>query len=267
MLIGVPTSAGAHHAGQDRAPAALRAAGMLERLRGRRRRASRDAGDLPGSVFAVDHEHPRARNLAAVVAVARAVADAVAGEVAGRPAAASHRRRLHHHARASSPASGACTRTSAWPTLTATPTSARCQPETSGILDATGISHLLGDGEPELAGLAGRAAAARPGPARDGRAAIRASRPTLAARSWPTRGVSYAEGPELAADPAGGGPRALAALGGRRADRRPLRRGRRGLRRPAARQLPALQLRRPARRRGQRACACCWPTRPAPGWC
>ena len=33
VLIGVPTSAGAHHAGQERAPAALREAGFLGRLR------------------------------------------------------------------------------------------------------------------------------------------------------------------------------------------------------------------------------------------
>ena len=33
-IIGVPTSAGAHHAGQDRAPAALRAHGLAGRLRG-----------------------------------------------------------------------------------------------------------------------------------------------------------------------------------------------------------------------------------------
>jgi arginase len=32
-VLGVPTSAGAHHAGQDRAPAALRAHGFVTRLR------------------------------------------------------------------------------------------------------------------------------------------------------------------------------------------------------------------------------------------
>ena len=84
VMIGVPTSAGAHHAGQDRAPAALRAAGIIDRLRAAGVTVS-DAGDVPGSVFAVDHDHPRARNLAAVVSVARGVADAVAREVvAGR---------------------------------------------------------------------------------------------------------------------------------------------------------------------------------------
>src|SRR3984957_16436943 len=81
VVIGVPTSAGAHHAGQDRAPAALRAAGIVGRLQDAGVPIT-DAGDLPGSVFAVDHEHPRARNLAAVVAVARDVADAVAQHVA-----------------------------------------------------------------------------------------------------------------------------------------------------------------------------------------
>jgi len=54
VLIGVPTSAGAHHAGQDRAPAALRAAGLIERLRAAGVGVT-DAGDLPGAVFAVDH--------------------------------------------------------------------------------------------------------------------------------------------------------------------------------------------------------------------
>src|SRR5215471_2145604 len=76
VLIGVPTSAGAHHAGQDRAPAALRAAGLVERLRAAGVGVA-DAGDLPGAVFAVDHMHPRARNLATVARVAREVADAV----------------------------------------------------------------------------------------------------------------------------------------------------------------------------------------------
>ena len=33
VVIGVPSSAGAHHAGQDRAPAALRDAGLIERMR------------------------------------------------------------------------------------------------------------------------------------------------------------------------------------------------------------------------------------------
>ena len=62
-IIGVPTSAGAHHAGQDRAPAALRKAGLVERLTGAGVTVH-DAGDLPGGMFALDREHPEARNLA-----------------------------------------------------------------------------------------------------------------------------------------------------------------------------------------------------------
>ena len=45
-VIGVPCSAGAHHAGLERAPAALRAAGLLGRLRRSGREVS-DAG-IPG---------------------------------------------------------------------------------------------------------------------------------------------------------------------------------------------------------------------------
>src|ERR1039457_5941083 len=72
-VIGVPTSAGAHHAGQEQAPAALREAGLIERLREAGLSVA-DAGDLPGATFATDHDHPSARNLAAVARVARQVA-------------------------------------------------------------------------------------------------------------------------------------------------------------------------------------------------
>src|SRR5262245_44695331 len=81
VAIGVPTSAGAHHAGQDRAPAALRAAGLIDELRAAGE-SVHDAGDLSVSLFAVDHQHPRARNLAAVVRVAQQVADWVADHLA-----------------------------------------------------------------------------------------------------------------------------------------------------------------------------------------
>src|SRR5215475_914802 len=78
VMIGVPSSAGAHHAGQERAPDALRAAGLVQRLAGAGE-SVRDQGNLPRAAFAVDHDHPGARNLPAVTRVARAVADAVAG--------------------------------------------------------------------------------------------------------------------------------------------------------------------------------------------
>jgi arginase len=85
-------------------------------------------------------------------------------------------------------------------------------PERSGILDSTGIAHLLGHGEPELTGLAGAA------PLLDGsRLAMVGCDPREqnAGREFLARqGVAYyAEGPELAADPEGTGRRAAAALG------------------------------------------------------
>ena len=61
-IIGAPTSAGAHHAGQDLAPAALRAAGLPGRLQ-RAGLAITDAGDLPGAIFTADRAHPAARNV------------------------------------------------------------------------------------------------------------------------------------------------------------------------------------------------------------
>jgi arginase len=80
-VIGVPTSAGSHHAGQDRAPAALRAAGFVTRLEEAGLDVA-DLGDLPGAVFTPDAAGATARSLATVVRVASAVADAVAAALA-----------------------------------------------------------------------------------------------------------------------------------------------------------------------------------------
>ena len=209
VLIGVPTSAGAHHAGQDKAPAVIRAAGLIERLQAAGVSIS-DAGDRPGAVFAVDHDHPHARNLAAVVAVARDLADAVADHVAAgrRPLVVG----------------GDCTIT-----LGVIAGFRRVHPdvglayvdgdadlgalstETSGILDSTGIAHLLGYGEPELAGLAGPPPLLGPGRLAmlgcDPREQTEAGRAFLADRQ-----VSFAESPELVGNPAQTAQRALTAL-------------------------------------------------------
>lgn len=66
-LIGVPSSAGAHGTGQEKAPAALRAAGLVEKLKAAGY-AVTDLGDCPQQIYQPDEEHPRARNLGAVVA-------------------------------------------------------------------------------------------------------------------------------------------------------------------------------------------------------
>ena len=57
-VIGVPCSAGAHHGGLERGPAALRAAGLLDRLRQAGCEVY-DAGDLTPQVFTADAPHQR----------------------------------------------------------------------------------------------------------------------------------------------------------------------------------------------------------------
>ena len=67
-VIGAPTSAGAFAPGQEDAPGALRAAGLVEAL------GASDRGDTPRFRWRVDHDAPRAMNADAVVAGVRAVA-------------------------------------------------------------------------------------------------------------------------------------------------------------------------------------------------
>jgi len=66
-LMGAPTSAAALAPGHERAPAALRAAGLVERLRAVGYEVA-DLGDCPLQSFQPDDEHPRMRNLPAVQA-------------------------------------------------------------------------------------------------------------------------------------------------------------------------------------------------------
>ena len=65
-LIGVPSSAGSHGPGAERAPAALRAAGLIARLESLGFEVA-DHGDTPAFPYQPDEEHPRARNTRAVV--------------------------------------------------------------------------------------------------------------------------------------------------------------------------------------------------------
>jgi arginase len=155
-LLGVPTSAGAHHAGQDQAPAAVRAAGLVDRLRERGVDVV-DGGDLAAEIFTADPTNPRHRNLGAVVRVAKAVAEATA--------------EILRSDRVPLLVGGDCTITlgvvagvqRVYPDAglayfdgdadLATPATTK-----SGILDAMGIAHLLGSADSELARLD------RPGP-------------------------------------------------------------------------------------------------------
>jgi arginase len=66
-LIGAPSSAGAFSLGTEKAPAALRAAGLVERLQSAGFEVT-DYGDCAPRLFADDEEHRRARNLTQIVA-------------------------------------------------------------------------------------------------------------------------------------------------------------------------------------------------------
>jgi len=209
IMIGVPTSAGAHHAGQELAPDALRAAGLPGRLMAAGVRLT-DAGNLPGSVFRPDRAAVGGRNLAAVATVAREVSDAVADVVAagrlplvlggdctitiGAVAGLSRQHRdaglvyVDGDADLGVPGDGG-----------------------SGIFDSMGISHLLGRGAPELSAIEGRVPLLEPA-----RLAILGSDPRETSEEGreflSASGVRFQEAPAFVADPAGTAKRALAAV-------------------------------------------------------
>jgi arginase len=65
-LLGAPTSAAAMSAGHEKAPEALRAAGLIDRLRSVGYEVT-DMGDDPVQLFHPDEESPRARNVGRVL--------------------------------------------------------------------------------------------------------------------------------------------------------------------------------------------------------
>jgi arginase len=153
-VIGVPSSAGGRRTGQEGAPAAFRAAGLLEQLRAIGFDVE-DLGDLPSVAFRPDPEHPRQQNLDLVVRVARQVAERVdralasarmplvlggdcsvgLGVIAGV---------LRHH---SNPGLLYFDADLDLNTPETTP---------SGIFDGMVLAHVLGRGAPELAGIGPR---------------------------------------------------------------------------------------------------------------
>ena len=153
-LIGVPTSAGAHGPGQEKAPAALRGAGLLGALR-ETGIALEDLGDLPVRRFKPDPANRKRQSLSRVVKVARDVANAVAaaverdlvplvlggdctitlGVVAGLLRRQNDLGLIYFDGDAD---------------LT-TP-----QTTHSGVFDSMGVAHLIGEGAPELAHIGPR---------------------------------------------------------------------------------------------------------------
>ncbi len=80
-VVGVPSSAGAYAPGQEKAPAALRAAGLLTSLEAAGV-AVADRGDAAVWRWRPDREQPYAQNLAAVVACASDTAERVRAALA-----------------------------------------------------------------------------------------------------------------------------------------------------------------------------------------
>jgi arginase len=152
-LLGVPTSAGSHNAGQDKAPAALRAAGLVERLTGRGI-SVRDFGDLPAARHRPVRPVDGTRDLARVAAIAGQTAERVSEiRAAGLTPLV---------------VGGDCTITLGVIAGLArhedvglvyfdgdadlsTP-----QTTTSAVLDTMGMTHLLGGGTPELSAFGPR---------------------------------------------------------------------------------------------------------------
>ena len=153
VVLGAASSAGTHYAGQERAPAALRSAGLIDRLTAAGLSVE-DRGDLVNEVFAVDHANPTRRNFPAVLRTARRVAEVVSAVVAdgALPLVLG----------------GDCT-----VTLGVVAGARRVRPEaglfyfdgdadlatpdrtSNGVLDAMGIAHLIGLTHNELANLDG----------------------------------------------------------------------------------------------------------------
>ncbi len=153
-LIGVPSSAGGRRTGQDLGPESLRAAGLVERLRGSGLDL-RDLGDLPTVRFRPDPAHPKQQNVALVIEVARQVSDLVDEAVAdGRlPIVVGGDCSLSLGVVA-----GLLNRLPRLGLLYLDADLDLNTPETtpSGILDGMVLAHLLGRGVPELAALGPR---------------------------------------------------------------------------------------------------------------
>src|SRR5438270_12440933 len=153
-LIGVPSSAGAHGPGQEKAPAALRKAGLLGALREAGVELE-DLGDLPVTRFQPDPANRKRQSRSQVIAVARQVADRVAAAV-GRdlvPLVLGGDCSITLGVVA-----GLLRRQPDLGLMYVDGDADLTTPETthSGIFDSMGVSHLIGKGDAEVAHLGPR---------------------------------------------------------------------------------------------------------------
>ncbi len=155
-VLGVPTTAGSHNPGQERAPAAWRAAGLIEALR-QAGLDVEDRGDLPAAPFRAVAPVDGLRDVERVAAVAQGVA----GEVAA----------IRDSGRLPLVLGGDCTITLGvlagfgegglvyfdGDADLSTP-----ERSDSGVADTMGMTHMLGGGSPRLARLGTRCPLLRP---------------------------------------------------------------------------------------------------------
>jgi arginase len=155
-ILGVPTSAGSHNPGQDKAPAAWRAAGLADGLR-RAGLDVEDRGDLPAAPFRPVPPADGLRDIERVVTVARAVAAEVAA--------------IRAHRRLPLILGGDCTITlgvlagfgeAGLVYFDGDADLATPERSESAVADTMGMTHMLGGGSPRLAGLSSRDPLLRP---------------------------------------------------------------------------------------------------------
>jgi arginase len=156
-VLGVPTSAGSHNPGQEKAPAAWRAAGLIDALRGAGLDVE-DRGDLPAAPYRPVEPVDGLRDVDRVVEVARGVAREVAA--------------IRADERLPLVLGGDCTITLGvlagfgggglvyfdGDADLSTP-----ERSDSAVADTMGMTHMLGDGSPRLAKFGSRYPLLRPG--------------------------------------------------------------------------------------------------------
>ena len=204
-VLGVPTSAGSHNAGQEKAPAAWRAAGLIDALRGAGLDVE-DRGDLPAAPYRPVEPADGLRDTDRVVEVARRVAAEGAA--------------IRGAARLPLVLGGDCTITlgalegfGEGGLVYFDGDADLTTPERSGsaVADTMGMTHMLGGGSPRLARLGARYPLLRPG-----QVVLFGFDPAeLDTGEWTeltSRHLYAAPAPAVRADPAGEARRALAYL-------------------------------------------------------